>query len=1131
MEKKIIDVWLIQPNAYYYKLLRIMKITILLSLTCVLNTIANSSYSQTTKITLNLKNVRIEEVLNKIEEKSEYYFLLNHKLVDINRRVDVFMENSSIKDILASIFKDESINYMVYDRQIILTPKTSDLVSEMQQRIISGTVTDATTGEPLPGVNIVVKETTIGTITDSNGKYTIQLPSPNAVLIFSFVGYVNGIVETSGRTEINVTLVPDVVALKEVVVTALGINREKKTLTYATRQVKGDELNETREINISSALQGKIAGLNISSTNSGPGGSSRLILRGDKSLAGNNQPLIVLDGVPIDNRSKANAETSNGARDNGDGLSNINSDDIESLSVLPGPAAAALYGSAASNGVIIINTKKGTGKKNGLGVSLSSSLIFSNPMIYPKLQNEFGQGIGGSYQSNSEYSWGPKMTGQVVTDWTGKQSSLSPQPNNYRDFFRTGTEAINTLAVTSGHTYFSYTNTSSKGIIPNNKYGRNNFNIRETFELAKGLSVDTKFTYVLEDDINRQSTGARNYAVCSLYQIPRSIHIEDAKDYESIVGTDRIQNYWNPGSFNLQNPYWTVYRNLYERTRRRTIGMASLKYQITEALSAQVRGSADYYNDFTEEKDYNNSYWVETPGQGNYIVKKESNRLLTADALISFNKNITSSINLNLNAGASIERTDFEGNTVDNDGLVIPNAFTTLNALGLSTTQSMDKLEKHSVYAAAQIGIKNIMFINATGRNDWNSTLPTKNLSYYYPSLGANLIVSELFHLPKAISFLKLRGTYAVVGNGTAFDAYRRARYEQRVAGNSIYLYSDGTLYNEDLVPEKTRSWEEGFELNMWKNRLGLDVSFYNSTTSNQILTIPMASTSGYLRRVINAGEIENKGVEVTLNGKPFSSDNFSWDIGVTFSKNVNKVTELSPENKKLILVWDHIANITAYVGDKFGDLWVSDFKRNSSGQIIVDNTGMPLISDKEYRAGNSNPDWRAGIMNTFRYKNLSFSALIDIRQGGVIISHTQALLSAMGCSENTLANREANFVIPNSVKDNGSVNDIPISAESYWKIVGTGDPVGRLFTYDASNIRLRELSISYTLPKSLVQKGYIKEATISFIGRNLFFFSNKAGVVDPEATSVGTGNAQQGIDYCSNPSLRSFGFQLGLKF
>jgi TonB-linked SusC/RagA family outer membrane protein len=1122
---------------HYNKLFIIMRLSLFLSMALTLKLFSATTYSQQTKLSLDLENTTVKELLKEIGKTTEFSFWYSNDILDDNYKVTLSMKDVTIDKVLDLALKDQDLTYDIMDKVILIYKSDNrDKLSKYQQIIITGVVKDAATNEPLPGVNILIEGTQNGTITKTNGEYQLEVPDNNTLLIFSSIGYISEKISVDGRSLIDVSLSPDVVALKEVVVTALGISREKKTLTYATRQVGGDELSNSREINISSALQGKVAGININSTNSGPGGSSRLVLRGDKSIKGNNQPLIVLDGVPIDNTSNAMAETSYGTRDNGDGLSNINSDDIESLTVLPGPAASALYGSAASNGVIIINTKKGTGTKQGLGVQVSSSLLFSNPMIYPKFQNVYGQGTGGAFQSSSEYSWGPKMTGQMVTDWTGKSQALIAQPDNFKDFFRTGTELMNTLAITSGHTYFSYTNTSSKGIIPNNKYRRNNFNLRETFELTKGLTLDTKVTYMLEDDINRQSTGMRNYAVSSLYQMPRSIRLSDVKNFESIVNNERVQNYWNPGSFSLQNPYWTVNRNLYERTRRRFLGMVLLRYQFTQALSAQIRGSGDYYNDFTEEKDYNNSYWVETPGQGNYIVEKKSNRLLTADALITYAKDISSSINLNINAGASIERNDFETSILNNRGLVEPNVFSSANAVGLATfiynpEQMMSRSEKHSLYGAATIGIKNFMFLNLTGRNDWNSTLPPDNLSYFYPSFGANLIVSELLNLPKVISFLKLRGTYAIVASGTGFDNYRLTRYDFRSGGNSIFMFSDGTLYLKDLKPETTRSWEGGVELNMWKNRLGLDLAVYKSNTDNQILSIPMSSSGGYLNRIINAGEIENKGVEVTLDGKPLILNNFSWDIGITFSRNENKIKKLSLENQNLILTWDRMANMTAYVGGKYSDLWVTDFQRNANGQIIVNNAGIPLITDKEYYAGNPNPDWRAGILNTFRYKNLSLSALIDIRQGGVILSHTQALLSAMGCSENTLANREADFIIPNSVLEDGTTpNTTAISAETYWKLVGGGDPVGRLFICDASNIRLREVSLSYTLPESLTTKGFIKEATISLIGRNLFFISNKAEVVDPEAAAVGTGSAQ-GIEYCSNPSLRSYGFQLRLNF
>lgn len=1084
--------------------------------------VSGAAFSQGT-ISISQKNVTVRQALNEIERNTKFKFLYRNESFDLDRIISLDVEDADVESVLKTIFEGQEFSYQIFANNVIaLNVKNI----QPQNRKVSGKVSDSS-GAPLPGVSVVIKGTTQGTITDTDGNYSLSNVPAGSVLVFSFVGMKDQEIPASGQA-VSVVMEDEAVGIDEVVVTALGISRDKKTLSYATRQMSGDNLNSARQINVSGALQGRVAGININSTNSGPGGSSRLVLRGDKSLMGNNQPLIVLDGVPIDNTSDAIAETSYGTRDKGDGLSNINSDDIESLTVLPGPAAAALYGSAASNGVLIINTKKGTGTKTGIEVS--SSLVVSSPLIYPKFQNVYGQGIGGAFLSNSEYSWGPRMTGQMVADWTGKSQELTPQKDNIRDFFRTGTEFMNTVAITSGQTYVSYTNTTSKGIIPNNAYNRHNFNIRETLELAKGLTVDAKLTAMLEDDSNRQSTGQRNYAVSSLYQMPRSIRLNDVQDYESITNNKRVQNFWNPGSFTLQNPYWSVYRNLYERTRRRIMGMVSVKYQITPALSVQARGSADYYNDTGEEKDYNNTYWVETPGQGNYIVEKSSNRLLTGDALLTFMKDLSPSFNVNINAGASIERTDFETTIAENNGLVIPNVFSLNNATGLNTVQKMSRSEKHSVYGATQFGYRNFAFLNLTGRNDWNSTLPKDNLSYFYPSVGANLIVTELLNLPEVISFVKLRGTYAVVANGTGFDAYRTPRYEYRAGGNSIFMYSDGTRYLEELKPETTRSWEGGLELNMWKNRLGVDVSVYKSNTDNQILTIPMSSAGGYLNRIINAGEIENKGVEVTINSRPLSSREFTWDLGITFSKNKNEIIQLSPENQKLILVWDRMANITAYVGGKFSDLWVSDFMRNESGQIIVDNSGVPLTGDKEYYAGNPNPDWRAGIMNTFKYKKLSLSALIDVRHGGVILSHTEAMLSYAGVSKNTLENRETEFVVPNSVFEDGSPNNVPVSAETYWKTIGGGYPVGSRFIYDASNIRLRELSLNYTLPDYITKQSLIKRVTISFIGRNLFFISNKAKVVDPEAASLGTGNAQ-GIEYSSNPGLRSYGVQLRLNF
>lgn len=1002
--------------------------------------------------------------------------------------------------------------------------------SSLPESTVTGKVTSADDSQAIPGVNVLLKGTSTGTTTDAEGKYIITIPDANGVLIFSFIGYGSQEVPVDGRTTIDISLAPAVRELTEVVITALGISREKRTLTYATQNIKGSELSDSREINVTNALAGKVPGLTINRTNAGPGSSNRIVLRGNRSIAGNNQPLVVVDGVPIDNSPKAFAETSFGTRDNGDGISNINADDIESMSILPGPAAAALYGSAASNGAIMITTKKGSEKK-GIGFQLSSSLMFESPMIYPKLQNVYGQGNGGDFIVDSEQSWGPRMEGQPVIDWTGNTQALESQPDNFKDFFERGSELMNSIAITSEQTYFSYTNTTSEGIVPNNDYRRNNFNLRQTTTLTKNLFLDAKANYIQEEILNRQPTGELNHAVSTAYQFPRSIRIGDVRNFEFINQSGvRTQNYWRPGSPVLQNPYWSVYRNLHDRTRNRILGLVSLRYQVTSELSFQIRSNIDYYSDIMEEKDYNDSYWITYPGGGNYEIGKESNRLLTHDALLVYNKKLSETFSLNVTAGASIEKRNFEGTYTNNQGLNSPNLFSVANAQSSQSLSSIDRTERQSVYGSAQVGYKEFLFVNLTGRNDWNSTLPAQNRSFFYPSFGVNAILSEMIQLPKVISLLKLNGAYAFVGSGTAYNQIRPV-LEFTPGGNEGFLKNDRTLRNQDLKPENTRSIEAGLSLSLWENRIGADFTLYKSNTLNQILAIGLPDPSGYATKIINAGNIENNGIELLLTGKPIAGENFSWDVFLTYGANRNKIIRLDPLQKRSILSFDRIANIVVEEGKKYGDIYTAGFKRNEAGQIIVDPNGLPLITDKTYYAGNFNPDWTGGVTNTLRYKGLALSFLIDMRKGGAAVSHTQAILAGAGHSELTLPNREGEFVVPNSVKEDDTPNDIAILAEEYWtSIGGVGSPVGEPFVYDATNVRLREFSLSYSLPSALLNNFFIKGATLSLVGRNLFFLKNNAYGFDPEAAALGVGNGQ-GIEYASLPSTRSYGFHLRFNF
>ena len=1138
MKKRIVPKLFVQRKKLL-KFFIIMKLTALL-LTIACMQVSAKSFSQG-KIDLTLKNVQIKKALISIKKNSDYRFIYNDDILPKDKKVSIYVKDATIDEVLGVIFQSTLLTYRILENNlVVISSQTGKIIDPV---VIKGTVRLLNrdgSNTAHEAVSIIEKGMAgNGTTTNDNGEFTLSVKDVNAILQISYIGYRTQEIALNGRTNIEVVLEPEEKALQDVVVTALGITRQKRSLTYAAQSLKGSDLSNTREVNLTSAMNGKVAGLLISKTNAGPGSSNRIIFRGNRSITQGNQPLIVVDGVRIDNTPKAFTDVTANiglARDNGDGISNINPDDVESMTVLTGASAAALYGSDAANGAVIITTKKGrTGK--GVGVQIAGSVTFENPMIYPKLQNAYGQGISGAFEKNSDDSWGPKLQGQNVEDWTGKTQPLTPQPDNFKDFFRTGSELINSAAISTGseksQTYFSYTNTLSNGIIPNNNYKRNNLNLRQTAQVTKNFSIDLKANYIVEDIGNRPMAGAANHAMATLYAMPRSLRLNDIKNFETtdLSTLSVAQNYWGPKTPSFQNPYWSVYRNLSQRKRDRFIGLISLKYQITSALSIQARSSLDYYTDRSEESDYSDSYWVQFDGQGNYIINKESNRQFNNDVLLTYNKNFSDNWSLNINAGASLEQFHFEGTNSNDQGLIIANSFSLGNGLATVSGNSLARTEKQSVYASAQLGYRNYLFLDVTGRNDWNSTLPVKHASYFFPSAGLSAVVSDILKLPSFISLLKARTSYAFVGNGGSFNQFKESPY-LGPGGNGGFLFVDRTLRNKDLKPEETRSFEGGVELGLFKNRFGAEITYYKTNTKNQVLQIGVPNPSGYAFRIINAGNIQNKGIELLLNGTPFQAHNFKWYVSLTFGKNNNKILYLdSLEKAPPLSSPETLGVIVAEEGKSYGGIYTTSFQRNASGQIVVDADGKPLVEGDQtkYYAGNYNPDWTGGITNTFQYKNWALSFLIDERKGGIVISGTQALLASKGVSELTVANRETGFVIPNSVLEDGSKNVKAITAQDYWSWVGGSNLVGEAFINSATNIRLREASLSYNFPSAMFGNSFVKGATISFVGRNLFFLKNNAYGFDPES-ALGTGN-NQGLEYTSVPGTRNYGVYLKLNF
>ncbi|MCF0039459.1 SusC/RagA family TonB-linked outer membrane protein [Dyadobacter fanqingshengii] len=1010
-------------------------------------------------------------------------------------------------------------------------------VSMAQDRQLTGKVNDEN-GAGIPGANILIKGTTRGTNTDAEGTFTITMGA-TGTLIISSVGYSSKEVEvTSAVSNVNVNLEPDVRNLGEVVVTALGISKEQKTLSYATQMINTDNFSKARELNVANSLSGRVAGLDIVRSSSGVGGSSRVVLRGDRSITGNNQALIVVDGVPIDN-SNFSPGNANGGRDASDGLSSINPDDIESINVLRGASATALYGSRAANGALLITTKKGAVRK-GVGVNISSTFQMEQAMELQKFQNVYGQGVEGKFQPNSEFSWGPKMDGQQVAAWgpdpdnKGKTYAYSPQPNSYKDFYSTGTSLANSVSLTAGNekvqTYFSYTNTSAKGVVSNNKLNRNNFNLRLSSQITSKLSFDGKVTYLSEKIENRQQTGeAFANLQRHILRLPRSISLDQAKDFEYVdpATGKTLQNYWNPGSNGGQNPYWIKNRVLALDNRDRIYGFTSLNYKATPWLTVMGRAGYDKYIDKFEGKWYTNTYTI--ADFGDYQTNWRDNSELNLDLFALVSKQFSENFKLDATVGGNILQRDYVNHQTLNNGLNRDNLFVTTNARNSVTNRTVTQTRKQGVFASADLIWRDALTLSASARNDWSSTLPTENQSYFFPSVGAAAVLSSLFNLPQAISFAKIRGSYALTGNDAS--PYLLAQtYSYVAGGNTGYIVRDNIKPFPSLKPELTTAREIGLEAKFLQNRIGFDVTLYSSNSKNQLFQVPLSRASGWSFEYINAGDVKNSGIEVTFNVAPIKTESFSWNLDLNYARNVNEVVKLSDRVATLPLASDFMNFVRAEEGKALGQIYSRGFQRDDQGRIKVGANGIPLVTaSTTVPLGTSRPSWTGGVTNRFSYKGFNLSFLISGRIGGVVTSFTNAVIYADGVTEETLAGRDG--MVVEGVQTDGSANTVSTTAEAYWKFVGgRNTPIGEAFTYSASNIRLREATLGYSIPASVLAKSPFQGASLSIVGRNLFFLMNKAKGFDPELVA-GSANTTVGLESFSMPSTRSLGVSLNLTF
>ncbi|WP_044240877.1 SusC/RagA family TonB-linked outer membrane protein [Flexithrix dorotheae] len=1003
-----------------------------------------------------------------------------------------------------------------------------------QDITISGKITNATDGEPLPGVSVLLQGTTNGALSDIDGNYKINAPSDGS-LLFSFIGYEKQTIEINGRSTIDVILAEDVRQLDEVVVTAFGLEKEKKAITYAAQNVSTEEMTEARPLNVVDGLSGKVSGISVARTGTGVGAQSKVILRGNRSVAGSSQPIYIVDGAIM-----------------GSDISNFSPDDIESITVLKGANAAALYGSRANNGAIVVTTKKGAGGK-GFNVQLNTTYMAADAILLTNYQNEYGQGSGGVYGKNAVRDWGPRLDGSQVEHWSNdpnfptSTATYSANPDNIKDFFNTGHNLATNLGISTSsentNAYFSYTFTDAEGIVKGNELESHNLNVRVNTTLSDKLTLDSRVNYIREVLDNQLATG-ENFAnpIRHAFRIPRNVTTADASIF-SFINDDGIerQHFWKPNDNGGANPYWTINRNLNNTLRERVIGLISLKYDITEDLSILGRSAIDRNNYSRSDKLYNDSYVI--ADFGNYTTTQGYGFEWNSDFLLNYNKEFGTDFSIDASFGGNIRRSESRQVNTNNGQLNVPNLFALSNAKTLTATEPASgnfKKEVQSIYGFATIGWKNAVFLDLTARNDWSSTLPAANRSYFYPSVGLTAVVSDLFAgTPGWLTFLKLRGSYAQVGNDT--DPYQTARAANiGPGGNNGYLQLSTTIPIENLLPEETVSTEFGLDARFLNNRLGFDFTWYKSNSQNQLFAVNVPVGSGASSIFLNGADVENKGIEFSINATVVQSNKFSWDLNFNYGANNSTVLKIAEGFDNLNVGGaDFMRQFKLVEGRPWGEVYSRGFERDEQGRVLIADDGTPrTTAGLDVPVANFNPDWTGGIRNTFNYANFDLSFLIDIRQGGSVVSLTNAIIYADGLTEETLQGRDGSLVFgenffahETAVLEDGSANNIQTGAEEMWsKLGGRNAPVGEAFVKDASNTRLRELVLGYTLPSSALAKTPFSKIRVAFVGRNLFFISNAAGNLDPEIF-VGVGNNADGFESFGPPTQREYGFNVRLGF
>lgn len=1049
-----------------------------------------------------------------------------------------------------------------------------------QTRPVTGTVTSAEDGSPIPGATIIAKGTNTGTVTNVNGAFSLNVPAGVSTLIVKFVGMKDMEIALTEATSYPVSLQADVRTLNETVVTANAIRREKSSLGYSAPTVKNDELTKGRSGSALNGLAGKVAGVNITSTASAPGSSSRIVLRGGSSITGNNQALIVVDGVPIDNSNIMGGGDSRSSVDFGNRGNDINPDDVESMTILKGPAAAALYGSRASNGAVIITTKSGKRNDNKkMEVTFNTTTTFSNVLKLPDFQNKFGQGGDFEPYPMENWSWGPEFDG-VVTPWgqiiNGEQleKPYVAQKDNVKDFFELGTTLSNNLSLGGASEkssyYLSLSSVNSDGVMPDNydKFSKYGVRFNGSTQLTNKISSALSLNYSKINSNNIQGGQGDGSVYDNVIQTPRDIPLDKIGDlsnpfysYGGLFDPEGNELYGYYGAY-TKSPYYVLKNYKNQNDVDRITGNFTISYKPLAWLDVVERLGADIYTDRrrfkypkfsllpadTESGQYSDAFLSSSNGM--YAENTYTLSEITHDLMVTAQHKFSEDFNASLMIGNNIRQRQFtqsEVSTNTANGLVIPGWYNFDNSNGPVDAFNYNSNRRLvGLYGELNLAYKSMLYLGVTARNDWSSTLPMKNRSFFYPSVNASFVFTELMKgsgFTDVLNYGKIRSSWASVGNDA--DPYLLASYYTKTDiaggfGNTTFPFNNipgfslsDRIGNADLKPEKTQAFEVGAELGFFNSRVSVDFSYYQNRSKDQILNIPISSASGFSSKTINTGEVENRGVELSLRGTPVKTADFTWELYGTFTKNKSEVISLLDGVNQVVIGGFGGMSIVAAVGKPYGTFYATDLRKDAEGRVIVNpDNGLPLLSETPQYLGSYNPKWQGSIGTNLTWKGFNLGVLFDTKQGGKFFSRTKDVMDFVGTAEETAVNNREDHIFPNSVYLDGTGKSVTNTEYVYYvqDYFTNQIPAGQ-HVVDGSYVKLRELNLSYRIPKNVLARTFMGDASIGVFGNNLFIWTaGENKYADPEINSGGAGN-EQGLDFTAQPSLRNFGFNLKISF